>query len=101
MRAAVLVAVFVVCSTLWISASIIASHGDWMLPGYPGDTQDFDGIALNLLRGRGFAIDYTDPEFRRPYEQHNQRGLFSAIVQRHTPLQLSTYRPPLLPVAIA
>jgi 4-amino-4-deoxy-L-arabinose transferase-like glycosyltransferase len=94
-------AVFVAFSALLIFASISATDGDPTMPGPFGDTQEYDSIALNLVRGRGYGIDYTDPEFRKPYESHNDEGEYATLLSWNTPYQPSTYRPPVLPVALA
>ena len=71
------------------------------MPGPFGDTQEYDSIALNVIRGRGYGIDYSDPEFRRPYEKHNDEGDYEELLSSKTGYQPSTYRPPVLPVALA
>lgn len=96
-----LVAVFVVFATVWMTEAVVLTGGDPDLPGPWGDPPDYDNIALNLARGRGFAIDYSDPEFRRPYELHQRDHDYSHVVNRHTPFQIATYRPPLLPALLA
>ena len=45
-------------------------------PPIPGDGQDYDNIALQILRGRGVAVDFRDEEWRRPYERSNDDGRY-------------------------
>ncbi|MGZ7042494.1 MAG: ArnT family glycosyltransferase, partial [Thermoanaerobaculia bacterium] len=92
---------FAAFSILFIVASRIAAGTDGTLPPPPGDTQDYDNIALQILRGRGFAIDYTDPEWKEPYRRHNEDGTYDEILSRTEPFHLTAYRPPLLPFALA
>lgn len=71
------------------------------LPPLPGDGADYDNIALQLARGHGFATDFTDAEWRRPYVEHNARGVYDALLARRESHAATTYRPPLLPLAVA
>ena len=93
--------IFVAFAGLLIFASFARTGGDGTVPGPYGDTQDYDGIAFQILKGRGFGIDYTDAEWRKPYELHNDEGDYVELLARHTPFQYSTYRPPLLPYTLA
>ena len=56
---------------------------------------------MQLMRGRGFGVDYTDREWRKPYEQHNANGEFNALLAHREGFQPNTFRPPLLPVVVA
>ncbi len=79
----------------------IATWEEARLPPPPGDAQDYDNIAVQILRGRGFALDNTDPERRQPYIENNREGLYDEILSRKSPLALTTYWPPLLPYSLA
>jgi hypothetical protein len=79
----------------------VASGPDGHTPPPPGDTQEYDSIALQLLRGRGFEIDYGDPEWRRPYIQYNDEGIYDDILSRPQKRQVATRRAPMLPLALA
>jgi hypothetical protein len=64
-----------------------------------GDEADYDSLAWELSRGRGFGVDYLDPEFRRPYEA---AAATDEIYRLRSERQgLMTYRPPLFPFAVA
>jgi len=76
-------------------------HGRAGLPPIPGDTQDYDNIAFNLSHGRGFALDFTDTEWREPYLRHNANGLYDDILSRQISFRLTTYRPPAMPALLA
>jgi len=70
------------------------------VPPPPGDTHDYDSIAVGLLHGHGFLADFADPEFRRPYEAANGDGTYDELLAR-TFRQRAENRPPLLPVMVA
>ena len=38
-------------------------------PALGSDAQDYDHLALNLARGRGFSYCWSDPEWRAPYKR--------------------------------
>ncbi len=64
-----------------------------------GDEPDYDTIAWELSRGRGYRLNYPDPEFRRPYDEAARR---SDLYQLHSQrVGVTTYRPPLFPIAVA
>src|SRR5260370_7981218 len=45
-------------------------RGELNLPPAPGgDEPDYDAIAVQLTKGRGFAVDWDDDEYRRLYER--------------------------------
>jgi 4-amino-4-deoxy-L-arabinose transferase-like glycosyltransferase len=96
-----LAGVFIALSVYFIAISRVASGPDGKTPPPPGDTQDYDNIALQILHGRGFALDYSDPEWRRAYVEHNEEGIYDEILSRRQPFKVTTYRPPLLPFALA
>ena len=70
-------------------------------PPLPGDGPDYDNIAMQLARGRGFATDFTDSQWRRPYVENNARGIYDELLARRAGYTTTTYRPPLLPLAIS
>jgi len=95
-------AAFVLFSLQLIVASIRQAGGDGTIPPpHGGDAQQYDNLAMQLMRGRGFGVDYTDREWRKPYEQHNANGEFNALLAHREGFQPNTFRPPLLPVVVA
>lgn len=75
--------------------------GGWLgLPPVPGDGQDYDNIAIQIAHGRGFATKFDD-EWRAPYVRANGKHVYDQIIDWRTPLRLTTYRPPLLPLLLA
>jgi len=85
--------------TLYATALVLSSYAG--KPPIPGDGQDYDNIALQLVRGRGVAVDFRDAEWRRPYEEANTDGRYDGILQRTQGFTPTTYRPPLLPMILA
>jgi hypothetical protein len=63
------------------------------------DEPDYDSIAWELSQGRGFRLNYLDPEFRRPYEVAAATSDLYRLESRRQ--GLTTYRPPLFPFAVA
>ena len=64
-------------------------------PPRPGDAIPYDCIAYHVARGDGFAINYADAEFARPYPTI-ATGPITAGARGPT-----TTRPPLFPLATA
>ncbi len=64
---------------LWLFFGIV-SYGWCVQKGTsfhatPGETHDdvyYDNIALSLATGKGFQFDFTDKEFKRPYQATNR-----------------------------
>ncbi len=68
-------------------------------PSPSGDEVDYDAMGWELSHGRGFQIDLTNPEFRRPYDQAAEtEPRFQLSDSRRG---LIVYRPPGFPVIIA
>jgi hypothetical protein len=96
-----LAAVFVIFASYFGAVAWFQARQNHGMPPPPGDTQDYDNIAVQLMHGRGFAIDYNDPEWRRPYEAANADGTFDEILSRHAPFKTTTRLPLLLPLILA
>ena len=96
-----LAAVFVIFASYFGAVALFQSRQNHGMPPPPGDSQDYDNIAVQLMHGRGFAIDYNDPEWRRPYEAANADGTFDEILSRHAPFKTTTRLPLLLPFVLA
>ena len=67
-------------------------------PAESGDGHDYEAIAFNLWKGKGYGYDWSDPEFRAPYE-----GLarYRNLLSRHSSYYPTTYRPPALPYVLS
>ena len=88
-------------ASLACAIGMLAARGRWAKPPIPGDTQDYDSIALNLAHGRGFGTWWDDPEWRAPYAANDADGLYDGILARHGAYAPTAYRPPLFPAAVA
>ncbi|MCA9082746.1 MAG: phospholipid carrier-dependent glycosyltransferase [Planctomycetaceae bacterium] len=63
-------------------------------PSSTGDEPFYDSMAWELSRGHGFSVDFTDPDFRRPYDRAAQQDpdLYSLTPFDFGPI---AHRPPL------
>lgn len=68
-------------------------------PDIGGDAVIYDSIGWELAAGRGFALNFRDPEFLEPYEMSDPAGAERlAQTAAHGPI---ASRPPLLPLLLA
>lgn len=68
-------------------------------PASSGDEPSYDSIGWQISRGHGFREDFSDPNFRTPYERANEGSndsLFADALNGTV-----THRPPLFPAVIA
>ncbi len=79
----------------------VACWGGWNEPPRKGDGQDYDNIAYNIAFGPGFGRDWSDPGFRRPYEEHNADGRYDEVLAFGGEFELTAFRPPVLPYTLA
>ena len=85
-------------ATFAVIGSYLYVRNFWQAPpSTSGDEPVYDSIAWELSRGNGYEVDYTDSDFRRPYEQAN-RPLELATRYDNIP---DTVRPPLFPLIIS
>lgn len=71
--------------------------GDINRPPVRGDGPDYDAIALQLSKGNGFSVHWTDPDYLSPYR--DDPG-YAYLFQRRE-IGSTAYRPPLLPLLMA
>lgn len=90
--------IFFVVSIAYIS--FIVEFKDLNAPPEPGDGPDYDAIAFQISKGRGFSINWDDPDFKVPYLNNNQSGKFDYLDERQGE-GLTTYRPPFLPLLMS
>lgn len=69
-------------------------------PSATGDEPSYDSIGWQLSHGHGFAEDYTDPEFRRPYDEAARR-LPKLMTLPYERPGTTALRPPLFPLVMA
>lgn len=93
-RRVVYAAIFVIVFARYVS---IAASG-LGAPPEPGDSHDYDAIAFNLWKGRGYGYFWSDPEYRAPYE-HNRR--YDKLLSRESGYYPTAYRPPAFPVVLS
>lgn len=67
-------------------------------PPEPGDSHDYDAIAYNLWKLRGYGYYWSDPEYRAPYIG---RSGYRSLLSRESEYYPTAYRPPLLPVVLS
>jgi len=65
------------------------------------DARDYDHLALNLARGRGFAFCWSDPEWRAPYESAQNRKDYAMHLSLQGPCFPTARRAPGYPAALA
>jgi 4-amino-4-deoxy-L-arabinose transferase-like glycosyltransferase len=91
-------------TAILLSLAVFIGHTDTVhtLTGPPplvGDAPAYDSLAWELSQGRGFEIDWSDGEFRRPYLSGETRPPeWFARATRHGP---TATRPPLVPYLMA
>lgn len=88
--------VFAIVGTLYFGW-VIARFGLNTPPSTSGDEPSYDSIAWELHRGNGFAVDFTDREFREPYDRAAERDAELFFLPMTTDGAVA-YRPPLIPL---
>ena len=70
-----------------------------------GDQKDYDCIAVQVSKARGFLMDLGDPDFRSPYIRANGDGRYDSLLESAPEggpgAYPTTYRPPALPAVMA
>ena len=91
---------FGLCFAAGLAWSLIYQEPLLGPPGNMGDDVYFENIGWQLSQGRGISFDFTDPDWRGPYQAMNVDGENDWILnlQHHGP---TTSRSPGLPILIA
>jgi hypothetical protein len=89
-------AIFLVAFGTYVSRA--ASAGKLPEPPEAGDGHDYDAIAFNIWKGRGYGYNWSDPEWREPYLGHPRYG---PLLTRESGYYATTYRPPALPYLLS
>jgi 4-amino-4-deoxy-L-arabinose transferase-like glycosyltransferase len=76
----------------------LVNSGGLHEPPETGDGHDYDAIAYNVWQGRGFGYDWSDPDWRKPYEGIPRYRL---LLSRHSDFYPTTYRPPAMPLVLS
>ncbi len=89
-------AIFVVACTTYVMRAY--GTGTLSYPAERGDSFDYEAIAFNLWKGNGYGYNWSDPEFRAPYEKFPRYG---DVLRRQSAYYPTTYRPPALPFLLS
>jgi hypothetical protein len=89
-------AVFLISFASYLSSAVKA--GPLHAPPEAGDGHDFDALAFNIWRHGRFGFDWSDPEWRRPYERVPG---YESLLERRSDYYPTTYRPPGAPLLMA
>jgi 4-amino-4-deoxy-L-arabinose transferase-like glycosyltransferase len=76
----------------------VQQSGRLHAPPEPGDSHDYEAIAFNLWKLRGYGYYWSDPEYRAPYEG---RAGYGGMLRRQSEYYPTAYRPPLFPVLLS
>ena len=96
MRKAVYAAVFLISFASYLSSAM--KDRSLRAPPEAGDGHDFDALAFNIWRHQRFGFEWSDPEWRRPYERVPG---YDSLLERRSEYYPTTYRPPGAPAVIA
>jgi hypothetical protein len=75
-----------------------AKDGSLSAPPEAGDGHDFDALAFNIWRHQRFGFDWSEAEWRRPYERV---AGYDSLLERQSDYYPTTYRPPAAPALMA
>ncbi|MCB0360847.1 MAG: glycosyltransferase family 39 protein, partial [Bdellovibrionales bacterium] len=89
-----------VLSLAWV-CGFLSLTNSWTLPPDVSDGHEYDNIALNLARGRGFGLAYGDAEYRAPYEALPDGFGHSWLLDKDGDFSPTSFRPPLFPIILS
>ena len=95
-RNTVYLAIFVTAFTVYVMRA--STSGALTQPPEAGDGHDYDAIAFNVWQGRGFGYQWSDAEWREPYEGIPRYRL---LLTRQSEFYPTTYRPPAMPYLLS
>ena len=90
------VAIFVAAFAVYVTRA--SASGAFREPPEAGDGHDYDAIAFNVWKGRGFGYQWSDEQWRRPYEGIRRYRL---LLTRQSEFYPTTYRPPAMPYLLS
>jgi hypothetical protein len=96
LRGVVYAAVFLASFSSFVSTA--ARGGSLRAPPEAGDGHDFDALAFNIWRHLRFGFDWSEREWRRPYEPIPG---YESLMERRSDYYPTTYRPPAAPALMA
>lgn len=89
-------AIFLVSFGVYVMRA--STSGALREPPETGDGHDYDAIAYNVWQGRGFGYEWSDEEWRKPYEGIPRYRL---LLTRQSDFYPTTYRPPAMPYLLS
>ena|GEM_PF-6015049 len=90
---------FLALAIFYLLGPIIS--GSLYHPPEVGDGHDYDMLAYSLSEGDGFANNWSARAWRAPYELFVVDDRFTDLLTRQGDVEITTYRPPGLPVLLA
>ena len=75
-----------------------STRGALREPPESGDGHDYDAIAFNVWQGRGFGYQWSDEDWRKPYEGIPR---YRPLLVRQSEFYPTTYRPPAMPFLLS
>ena len=95
-RSLVFLAIFLVAFGVYLTR--IVNGGGFREPPEAGDGHDYDAIAFNVWTGRGFGYEWSNADYRKPYEGIRRYG---GLLSRQSEYYPTTYRPPGMPYLLS
>ena len=96
LRKAVFAAIFLTSFGVYVMRA--SSSGALREPPETGDGHDYDAIAFNVWQGRGFGYEWSDEDWRKPYQNIPRYRL---LLNRQSEFYPTTYRPPAMPLLLS
>jgi hypothetical protein len=95
---------FAIATIILLPAFVARITTDPLFRQLPKPTSDgpvYENMAFHLFKGRGFYVDWSDDQWRSPYEQSARSAEYVSYLNAPPQSMPMTGRPPLLPVIIA
>lgn len=92
----ILVVLFTVCVVRQVNSGTLS-----LPPQTNDDEWAYDNIAVNISSGKGFGLDYSGSEFRKPYEEHPSPVITEYLLSKQGMFTPTTFRAPLFPYFVA
>lgn len=96
LRKVVFAAIFLTSFGIYVMRA--STSGAFREPPETGDGHDYDAIAFNVWQGRGFGYQWSDENWRKPYEDIPRYRL---LLSRQSEYYPTTYRPPAMPYLLS
>ena len=96
LRRVVFAAIFLTSFGIYVMRA--STSGALREPPETGDGHDYDAIAFNVWQGRGFGYQWSDEDWRKPYEGIPRYRL---LLTRQSEFYPTTYRPPAMPFLLS